>query len=134
MNFSRLYLLLVLNCLDLFKIPDIEKMYQKVPRMASTNIDPANERFPYCIVWTPIPCITWLLPFIGHTGIGDSNGVIYDFAGPYHIGSHHLAFGKPARYIQLDPSKCVAAEWDEGIKLGNDIYKQRMVSSCFVVL
>lgn len=28
-------------------------------------IDPALEKFPYCIVWTPIPCITWFLPFIG---------------------------------------------------------------------
>jgi len=28
-------------------------------------IDPVLEKFPYCIVWTPIPCITWFLPFIG---------------------------------------------------------------------
>ena len=28
-------------------------------------IDPSIEKFPYCIVWTPIPCITWILPFIG---------------------------------------------------------------------
>ena len=25
--------------------------------------------FPLCIVWTVIPCISWLFPFIGHTGI-----------------------------------------------------------------
>jgi hypothetical protein len=29
------------------------------------QVDPSIEKFPYCIVWTPIPCITWLLPFIG---------------------------------------------------------------------
>lgn len=29
------------------------------------TIDPSIEKFPYCIVWTPIPCITWFLPFIG---------------------------------------------------------------------
>jgi len=28
-------------------------------------IDPVLEKFPYCIVWTPIPCITWFLPFVG---------------------------------------------------------------------
>ena len=35
-------------------------------------------RFPLCR-WSPIPLITWFLPFIGHTGIADSSGVIYDF-------------------------------------------------------
>jgi len=26
-------------------------------------------RFPYSIVWTALPIFTWLIPFIGHTGI-----------------------------------------------------------------
>ena len=25
-------------------------------------------RYRYCIVWTPIPMLTWLLPFIGQLG------------------------------------------------------------------
>lgn len=29
------------------------------------KIDQERDRFPYCIVWTPIPLLTWLLPFIG---------------------------------------------------------------------
>jgi hypothetical protein len=45
------------------------------------SIDHATQRYPYCIVWTPLPVISWFLPFIGHTGIADSRGVIYDFAG-----------------------------------------------------
>jgi hypothetical protein len=24
---------------------------------------------PFTIVWTPLPLLTWILPFIGHTGI-----------------------------------------------------------------
>lgn len=32
-------------------------------------LDKANNRFPFCIVWTPLPVITWILPFFGHTGI-----------------------------------------------------------------
>ena len=40
-------------------------------------------RFP---VWSPLPPITWILPFIGHTGICTEDGIIYDFAGPYTIG------------------------------------------------
>ena len=25
------------------------------------KIDAKNQRFPYCIVWTPIPLLTWLV-------------------------------------------------------------------------
>jgi hypothetical protein len=32
-------------------------------------IDPERQLFPFCIVWTVIPCISWLFPVIGHTGI-----------------------------------------------------------------
>ena len=32
--------------------------------------------FPHCIVWTPIPLISWLVPFVGHMGICTSKGVI----------------------------------------------------------
>ena len=49
------------------------------------KIDPENDRYPYCIVWTVIPCLSWFLPTVGHTGICSSNGVIYDFAGPFTI-------------------------------------------------
>jgi transmembrane protein 222 len=57
-------------------------------------IDPERARFPYCIVWTPLPLISWFVPFIGHTGIAMSDGVIHDFAGPYFIGVDELAFGE----------------------------------------
>lgn len=53
-------------------------------------IDVERNRFPYAIVWSPLPLITWFLPFIGHMGICDSRGVIYDFAGPYFIGEDHM--------------------------------------------
>ena len=61
---------------------------------ANAKIDPARARFPFSIVWTPLPLITWLIPLIGHTGIGMSNGVIHDFAGPYYISVDDLAFGE----------------------------------------
>jgi hypothetical protein len=32
-------------------------------------IDKENNRYPYCIVWTPLPVISWIIPIIGHTGI-----------------------------------------------------------------
>ena len=32
------------------------------------QVDEENHRFPYSLVWTPIPLITYLFPFIGHMG------------------------------------------------------------------
>eukprot|EP00656_Telonema_subtile_P044027 TRINITY_DN50322_c0_g1_i1.p1 TRINITY_DN50322_c0_g1~~TRINITY_DN50322_c0_g1_i1.p1 ORF type:complete len:223 (-),score=27.52 TRINITY_DN50322_c0_g1_i1:23-691(-) len=96
------------------------------------------ERYPHSLVWTPIPFISWCCPCIGHLGICDSNGVIFDFAGPYRIGKHQLAFGDATRVIQLDPSKVMelggaethSEAWDRALQHGNEIYKQRMHNLC----
>jgi hypothetical protein len=53
--------------------------------IASDRIDRRRVRYPHCIVWTPIPCLTWLLPFVGHMGIARTDGIIRDFAGPYYV-------------------------------------------------
>ena len=94
------------------------------------TIDPARQRYPYCILWSPLPPITWCFPFVGHTGISNSHGVIYDFAGPYTIGKQHMAFGPPTRYIQLDPSLCRDMDWDAAVEQGCEIYSQRMHNIC----
>lgn len=66
------------------------------------KVDPSKARFPFCIVWTPLPLISWFLPFIGHTGIGMADGVLHDFAGPYTITVDDLAFGETHKYVPLD--------------------------------
>jgi hypothetical protein len=75
-----------------------EHEFEDLTKSPATQIKPAispdNARFPYCIVWTPLPLISWFVPFIGHTGIGMSDGVIHDFAGPYYVGVDELAFGE----------------------------------------
>jgi hypothetical protein len=48
---------------------------------------------PHCLVWTALPLITWILPFIGHTGLCDAKGWIHDFAGSFYIGLGNFAFG-----------------------------------------
>ena len=41
-------------------------MISDMPSSSShSHIDPSIEKFPHCIVWTPLPGITWFLPFIG---------------------------------------------------------------------
>lgn len=99
-------------------------------KMTNNNININRDLFPYCIVWSPLPVITWFLPFIGHTGIGSSDGTIYDFAGPYTIGKGRFAFGSPTKYLILDPSKCRDTSWDRGVEEGCTIYSQRMHNIC----
>lgn len=73
------------------------------PSSKTPAIDYQRERYPFCIVWTPLPLITWIFPFIGHMGICDSRGVIHDFAGPYFISRDNMAFGNPTKYWYLFP-------------------------------
>ncbi|CAH2060543.1 unnamed protein product [Thlaspi arvense] len=66
------------------------------------EIDTKKGIFPCCIVWTPLPVVSWLAPFIGHVGLCREDGVILDFSGSNFINVDDFAFGPPARYLQLD--------------------------------
>ncbi|XP_012269349.2 transmembrane protein 222 [Athalia rosae] len=95
-------------------------------------VDPPRRRFPCCIVWTPIPLLTYFFPFIGHMGIATSTGVIRDFAGPYYVSEDNMAFGKPTKYWQLHYNKAKggAQGWDSAVGEASDIYKTRMHNLC----
>lgn len=88
--------------------PDEQMMLEggfALPHRHSMQIDPRRERFPCCIVWTPLPVLSWLIPFIGHIGICREDGVILDFAGPNFVCVDNFAFGAVARYIQINKDK-----------------------------
>jgi len=34
---------------------------------ALPKIDIAKDRFPYCLVWSPLPCITYVMSVCGHS-------------------------------------------------------------------
>lgn len=69
------------------------------------EIDPKKAKFPCCLVWAPLPVVSWLAPFIGHVGICREDGVIFDFSGSYLVNVDDFAFGGAARYLQLDREK-----------------------------
>lgn len=96
--------------------------------MSVATINFNTDKYPFCIVWTPIPVLTWFFPFIGHMGIAMSNGNIRDFAGPYFVSEDNMAFGRPTRYLKLDPHKVNgnAIEWDESVSKASVIYGTRM--------
>ncbi|KAG3228000.1 hypothetical protein PC129_g1463 [Phytophthora cactorum] len=88
-------------------------------------IDPSADRFLFCVVWSPIPVITWVLPFIGHLGIADSKGIIHDFEGTNAIGRDNFLFGIPTRYVQLDVAPDQVTRWDEAVAKGSTTYSTR---------
>jgi hypothetical protein len=56
-----------------------------IPNVSNDRVDVDHVRYPHCLVWTPIPVLTWLFPFVGHMGIARTDGVIRDFAAPYYV-------------------------------------------------
>ena len=99
--------------------------------LSMAKVDHERQRYPASIVWTPIPCLTWLFPFIGHMGIATSEGVIRDFAGPYYVSEDCMAFGAPTKYWPLDPELGGgAASYDRAVAEASEIYKGRMHNLC----
>ena len=107
------------------KIYDQKNVVQTFPSteiMSERSIDLKSSHFPYCIVWTPIPIITYLIPSIGHTGIGNSSGIIHDFASSFFVSVDDFAFGKPTKYIKLELTEQEKYDWDRAILKGDNRY------------
>ena len=83
------------------------------------TIIPELKTFPYCIVWTKLPCLSYLCPFVGHTGIASSKGIIHDFSGNYVIRQNNFAFGAPLKYYQLELNEEQKQKWNEAIEESN---------------
>ena len=99
--------------------------------LSSKEINPKINRFPYCIVWTPIPFLTYIIPSIGHTGIETSSGVIHDFASSFFISVDDFAFGKPTKYYQLDLNEQEQYEFDRAIEKADNKYNMKEHNLCF---
>ncbi|KAL4617215.1 transmembrane protein 222 [Arapaima gigas] len=102
------------------------------------KMDPSANRFPFCVVWTPIVPLSWFLPFIGHVGICTSAGVIRDFAGPYVVvqsGSNTASCRlAPRRYWKLDLAKVHSSSadvWDAAVFDASKEYEHRMHHLCW---
>jgi hypothetical protein len=73
------------------------------PSSRSNSTAGSCQDLSFCIVWSPLPPITWIVPFIGHTGIANSRGIASDFQGPYFVGTQgRMAFGPPTRALKID--------------------------------
>lgn len=93
----------------------------------------SREDLGFCILWSPLPPITWIFPFIGHMGIADSNGIASDFQGSYYVGDRgRMAFGEPTRALRMNIEQLPggAEQWDEMIREANRIYSGRVHNLC----
>ena len=67
-------------------IEEVEGLLRETERQRETvTADPTKDHYPMCIVWSPIPVLSYVTPIIGHTGIALSDGTIKDFGGSYYI-------------------------------------------------
>ncbi|THF95275.1 hypothetical protein TEA_020070 [Camellia sinensis var. sinensis] len=93
-----------LSIMELKPIYDIENANSELWPLG--EIDPKKAKFPCCLVWTPLPVVSWLAPFIGHVGICREDGAVLDFSGSNFVNVDEFAYGAVARYLQLDREKC----------------------------
>ena len=69
-----------------------------------------------CLIWSPLSCVTWFIPCIGHVAIADSEGNTYDFHGTNLIGKNNLLFGYPTKILQICEPGVDDEEWDKTLK------------------
>eukprot|EP00823_Brevimastigomonas_motovehiculus_P002718 TRINITY_DN1635_c0_g1_i2.p1 TRINITY_DN1635_c0_g1~~TRINITY_DN1635_c0_g1_i2.p1 ORF type:complete len:196 (+),score=37.02 TRINITY_DN1635_c0_g1_i2:96-683(+) len=123
------------------KEPKDEASEQSSLKNDSKAIDIPQNRFPFSLVWGSLPCITWLIPFIGHMGICDSQGRIHDFAGPYTVNTDDFMVGNVAKYYQMDVESTVTSKaqvegktpqqvWDNAIEESDGHFVQTMHNLC----
>ena len=105
-------------------------IYPSSEIVSQKHIDLKSSHFPYCIVWTPIPILTYIIPSIGHTGIGNSNGIIHDFASSFFVSVDDFAFGKPTKYIELELTEQEKYDWDRAILKGDNKYNMEVHNLC----
>ena len=51
--------------------------------VSQKHMDLKSSHFPYCIVWTLIPILTYIIPSLGQTGIENSNEIIHNWQVQY---------------------------------------------------
>lgn len=96
----------------------------------SIPIKTNNLQEKFSLVWSPIPLISTLLPFIGHTGITDSEGIIYDFEASKYVSINNMSFGSVYKVAKLLPSEEEKKKWDLSIKKVMEKYKKKEYSIC----
>ena len=109
-----------------------------------------------CLVWSPIPLLSWIIPFIGHIGISTSEGLIHgkdrihdlnlisDFGGPYWVNKSKraTAFGSVTKFAPLQIGNINGDKlkqddlhqvWDEAVEHSSCKYEKMMVTTSILI-
>ncbi|CAX63947.1 conserved protein, unknown function [Plasmodium reichenowi] len=93
------------------------------------TINKKDNKYPYCVVFTYLPCASTFIPTVGHVGICTSTGIIHDFSGSYSVSVDNMEFGDPMKYWQLDKNKLPLSisdkSYDDAIYKTDEIFKKR---------
>ena len=116
---------------DKDKDKDNKGSEQNLELPSNKEINTETSEFPYCVVWTPIPILTYLFPSIGHCGICDSNGKIHEYGGSFYFGNDYVSFGKPTKYFRLELSNEEKKNLDKAIEKGDQKYDEEE-RCCFI--
>mmetsp|Transcript_4205 Transcript_4205/g.8666 ORF Transcript_4205/g.8666 Transcript_4205/m.8666 type:complete len:284 (-) Transcript_4205:166-1017(-) len=115
--------------------PSLEMEEQEQGVVDQGKFDFRRNRFPYSVVFQPLPPLTWLCPLIGHMGICDSQGRVHDFQGPYTVRVDTMMLGRATRYLPLDPhmvranllhGETVQQRWDRILEDGDADFSGKM--------
>ena len=71
------------------------------PQLNSTD-DNILDNISCSLVWTSIPVLSYIFPFIGHVGITDSIGRIHDFGSSHYISIDQMTYGNPDKIIHFE--------------------------------
>ncbi|KAL4473876.1 hypothetical protein ABPG74_022740 [Tetrahymena malaccensis] len=88
-------------------------------------IDVDNDFYPFCIVWSAIPFISFLIPWIGHAAICCSKGIIHDFNKDFKVYIDVVPYGSPLKYYKLDTTNIQQDTYDAMIKQLDQLFLKK---------
>lgn len=84
------------------------------------------------LVWTSIPVLSYIFPFIGHVGITDSTGRIHDFGSSHYISIDQMTYGNPDKIIHFEITNDEFTRWDKCIHSVSKKFTHKTYSLCGV--
>ena len=88
---------------DLVPIPEVsnKSKEKKFSIPVSEGSSFLKYKKPYALLWSSIPFISTIFPFLGHISVCSSNGTIHDYFSSKYISIDQLNYGSPAKIINL---------------------------------
>lgn len=113
---------------DLVPIPEGNSKDIRIPIKENSSF--LKYKKPYTFLWSSIPFISTIFPFLGHISVCSSNGTIHDYFSSKYISIDQLNYGSPEKIINLELNEGEMIEWDRAIKRSDKKYKRKNFSFC----